>query len=94
MKKELRINQDILWRGVGCEKCSNTGYRGRIGIFELLMVNDDIRNMIMAKATSRELKEKAIILGMKTLRQDGIEKIVKGITTADEVLRVTQQDID
>lgn len=94
LKKELRINQDILWRGTGCERCSNTGYRGRIGIFELLVVNDDIRNMIMAKATSRELKEKAISLGMKTLRQDGIEKVMKGITTAEEVLRVTQQDIE
>ncbi|MCX7793774.1 MAG: type II secretion system ATPase GspE [Thermodesulfovibrionales bacterium] len=94
LKKELRINQDILWRGTGCEKCSNTGYRGRIGIFELLVVNDEIRNMIMAKATSREMREKAISLGMKTLRQDGIEKVTKGITTAEEVLRVTQQDIE
>ncbi len=94
LKKELRINTDILWRGKGCEECSNTGYRGRIGIFELLVVNDEIRNMIMAKATSRELREKAISLGMKTLRQDGIEKVMKGITTADEVLRVTQQDVE
>jgi type II secretion system protein E len=94
LKKELRINTDILWRGKGCEECSNTGYRGRIGIFELLVVNDEIRNMIMAKATSRELREKAISLGMKTLRQDGIEKVMKGITTSDEVLRVTQQDVE
>lgn len=94
LKKELRIEQDHLWRGAGCEKCSNTGYRGRIGIFELLVINDEIRNMIMEKATSRELREKAISLGMKTLRQDGIEKVVKGITTAEEVLRVTQQDIE
>ncbi len=94
VKRELRITTDFLWRGSGCEDCSGTGYRGRIGIFELLVVNDDIRNMIMAKATSRELREKAISLGMKTLRQDGIEKAIKGITTTEEVMRVTQQDVE
>ncbi len=94
LKRELRIEQDYLWRGEGCERCSGTGYRGRIGIFELLVVNDDIRNMIMVKATSRELREKAISLGMRTLRQDGIMKAVAGITTAEEVLRVTQQDYE
>ncbi len=94
VQEELRINKEYLYRGEGCDACSKTGYRGRIGIFELLIVNDEIRSMIMRKATHRELREMAISLGMKTLREDGIEKVMRGITTTDEVLRVTQQDVD
>ncbi len=94
VQEELRINKEYLYRGEGCDACSKTGYRGRMGIFELLIVNDEIRSMIMRKATHRELREMAISLGMKTLREDGIEKVLRGITTTDEVLRVTQQDVD
>lgn len=93
MQDELRINREYFFRGEGCDRCSRTGYRGRIGIFELLIMNDDIRSMMMEKATTKELRDKAISLGMKTLRDDGIEKVLKGITTPDEVLRVTQQDM-
>jgi len=82
-----------LWRGRGCAHCLGTGYRGRIGIFEILIINDEIREMIMQKATSREIKEKAIASGMRTLREDGLEKVRQGITTMDEVLRVTQVEI-
>lgn len=82
-----------IWTGKGCEYCSGTGYRGRIGIFELLMITDKVRELIMERATVREIKEKAIALGMRTLRQDGIEKVKKGITTIDEVLRVTQVEL-
>jgi type II secretory ATPase GspE/PulE/Tfp pilus assembly ATPase PilB-like protein len=82
-----------VYRGKGCEQCSYTGYRGRIGIFELLPINDTIRELIMKGATVRELKEKAVSLGMRTLRQDGIEKVVKGFTSVDEVLRVTQIEL-
>ncbi|TAN41380.1 MAG: type II/IV secretion system protein [Nitrospirae bacterium] len=81
------------WTGRGCEHCSGTGYRGRIGIFEVLPVGDEIRDMIMKQATVREIKDKAIGLGMRTLSQDGIQKVINGITTLDEVLRVTQVEL-
>ncbi len=82
-----------LYRGDGCEHCSNTGYMGRIAIFELLTINDEIREMIMDKATARELRQKAVQQGMRTLREDGLIKVKKGITTIDEVLRVTQVEL-
>ena len=77
----------------GCERCMYTGYRGRTGIYELLIVNDPIRDMILKNVNSQLIKNRAIELGMKTLRMDGAEKIFKGITSIEEVLRVTQEDI-
>lgn len=82
-----------LWIGQGCEYCSGTGYRGRIGIFEVLPVTDAIRALIMKRATVKEIKDKAVALGMRTLREDGMEKVKAGITTLDEVLRVTQVEV-
>lgn len=81
-----------LYRGKGCEKCKGKGYIGRTGIFELLAVDDEIRRMITARADSQSIKGAAIMAGMKTLRIDGFEKVIKGTTTVEEVLRVTQQD--
>jgi len=78
--------------GTGCDKCYNTGYRGRIGIFELMLINDDIREMIYQKQSAGAIKKKALELGMKTLRMDGARKTAGGITTVSEVLRVTQSD--
>lgn len=89
----LRLEVSTVYRGKGCNHCSGTGYRGRIGIFEILNINDDIRDLVMKEATIRELKEKAVSLGMRTLRQDGVSKITKGLTTVDEVLRVTQVEL-
>ncbi|MEE9524411.1 MAG: type II secretion system ATPase GspE [Thermodesulfovibrionales bacterium] len=91
--KALDITDGTVYRGEGCEHCSHTGYRGRLGIFELLLINDDIRDLIMKEGTVRELKEKAVELGMRTLRKDGVSKIMKGLTTVDEVLRVTQVEL-
>ena len=90
-----RISADIkeVWTGRGCDECSGTGYKGRIGIFEVLPVSGPIRELIMKRATIKEMKDKAIELGMRTLREDGIEKVKKGITTIDEVLRVTQVEM-
>jgi type II secretory ATPase GspE/PulE/Tfp pilus assembly ATPase PilB-like protein len=81
------------WTGGGCEACAGTGYKGRIGIFEVLPVSGPIRELIMKRATIKEMKDKAVELGMRTLREDGIEKVKKGITTIDEVLRVTQVEM-
>ncbi len=90
-----KISADIreVWTGKGCDACSGTGYKGRIGIFEVLPVSGPIRELIMKRATIKEMKDKAIELGMRTLREDGIEKIIKGVTTIDEVLRVTQVEM-
>ncbi|KPJ55702.1 MAG: hypothetical protein AMJ42_06410 [Deltaproteobacteria bacterium DG_8] len=77
-------------RGTGCEKCAHTGFRGRRGIFELLLINDEIRELILVKAASNIIKEKGRSQGMKTLREAGWYKVKAGITTVSEVLRVTQ----
>lgn len=89
----LGLEGDTVYKGKGCDHCSGTGYRGRVGIFEILSINDTIRDLVMKEATARELKEKAVSLGMRTLRQDGVTKIMKGLTTVDEVLRVTQVEL-
>lgn len=91
--KKLDSSVREVWAGSGCDYCSGTGYRGRIGIFEVLPVEDEIRELIMQRATVKDIKDKAISLGMRTLRQDGIEKVKKGVTTIDEVLRVTQVEL-
>ncbi len=77
------------FRGRGCDHCNQTGYRGRTGIYELLVINDDIRQLILAHASSQDIRERAIQLGMTTLRQDGWRKVLDGITTVDEIIRVT-----
>lgn len=88
----LGLNHDIaLYKGKGCEKCAFTGYYGRTGIFELLVVDDDIRRLILKNADSNQIREVARQQGMRTLLEDGAEKIRAGMTTLSEVLRVTQE---
>ncbi len=82
----------LLYRGKGCDKCKEKGYLGRTGIFELLVIDNEIRSMITEKTDSRTIKNHAISNGMKTLRTDGLGKVLQGITTIEEVLRVTQKD--
>lgn len=82
-----------IFEGKGCEACKMTGYQGRQGIYEFLIMNDEIREMVVTRATASQIKAKAIKLGMRTLRQDGWEKIKKGVTTPSEVIRVTQEEI-
>ncbi|QQR76103.1 MAG: type IV-A pilus assembly ATPase PilB [Holophagales bacterium] len=78
-----------LFRGHGCERCSNTGYKGRVGLYEVMEVTDDVREMILSGASSIELRNKAIEGGMMTLRGSGLEKIRNGLTTMEEVVRET-----
>jgi general secretion pathway protein E len=78
--------------GAGCSKCFDTGYRGRTGIYELMTINDDIREMIYRRETAGAIKKKALEIGMNTLRMDGARKAAAGITTVAEVMRVTQSD--
>ena len=84
----------MLYRGAGCPACSQTGYRGRTGIFELMVLDDDIRRLIGAKADSAAIKQAAIEGGMVTLKQEGAARVLQGHTTLEEVMRITQQEID
>jgi len=77
------------FRGAGCARCNQTGYRGRTGIYELLVVDDEIRKLILSHASSQEIRQRAMQLGMRTLRQDGWSKVLEGITTVEEIIRVT-----
>ncbi|MBX7185819.1 MAG: type II secretion system protein GspE, partial [Vicinamibacteria bacterium] len=72
-----------------CSTCNGTGYKGRVGLYEVLEINDAVRELIMMGANSVELRKKAIEEGMLTLRMSGLEKIKQGITTIEEVLRET-----
>jgi general secretion pathway protein E len=81
-----------LFRGKGCDECRGTGYRGRTGIYELFAITEDVRSLILRRASSREIRRLAIESGMVTLRQDGWSRAVEGVTTIEEVLRVTQED--
>jgi general secretion pathway protein E/type IV pilus assembly protein PilB len=81
-----------LFHGKGCADCQFTGYRGRLGIYEIFQIDDQVRNLIFEQVSSTELRIKARELGMRTLREDGLRKVVAGITTLEEVLRVTMGD--
>ncbi|MFQ6098237.1 MAG: GspE/PulE family protein, partial [Armatimonadota bacterium] len=76
------------YRGVGCDACRHTGYRGRIGIFELMVVNDEIRELVVRRASAGDIKEAAMASGMMTLLQDGFRKVKAGITEIEELTRV------
>jgi len=80
------------YRGKGCGNCKNTGYFGRTGIFELLIPNEKIKDMVVKKTPATELRKEGLRAGMVSLREDGVSKIKKGITTVEEVLRVTQEE--
>jgi len=77
-------------RGTGCPHCGGTGYRGRIGLYELLLISDEIRHLINTGADATAIREKAIEEGMITLRKDALSKLTSGLTTVEEVVRVTR----
>lgn len=81
-----------IYEGKGCDSCRFTGYKGRTAIYEFLEMSEPIRELVLKRSSSEQIKKKAIELGMRTLRQDGWEKIIMGITTPSEVIRVTQQE--
>ena len=81
-----------VFKGKGCPICSNTGYKGRLGLYEVMSMKEEIKELILSRASTSEIKKEAIRLGMKTLRQSGIHKIRAGATTIDEVLRATMED--
>ena len=85
-------NKYTFYKGKGCDACKGSGYRGRIGIYELMVINDTIRELILANAPVVEMKKVAKQHGMNTLREDGLKKVVNGITTIEEVFRATAEE--
>ncbi len=82
-------NQDVVfYTGEGCPACRNTGYRGRIGIFELMILNQEIRELVVKRASADQVKEAALANGMTTLAQDALDKAVRGVTDIEEIMRV------
>ena len=96
--RELGLSAEMVgpnptfWRGRGCGNCLNTGYRGRTGIHEMLLPTDEVRQLILQNVDSNSIKKKAMAQGMRTLREDGARKVLAGMTSSAEVLRVTGED--
>ena len=82
---------EFLYKGKGCKLCNWTGYHGQIGIYEIFNVNEAIRDLIMKQASSEEIKKMAIKGGMKTMFEDGLNKVETGTTTIEEILRVIRE---
>jgi type IV pilus assembly protein PilB len=104
-KEEYKPEQDIIdkaelipegmtaYHGVGCNECRHTGYRGRTGIFELMVIDRDTRRLILERASSDVIRQKVVEKGMTVLRDSGWEKVREGVTSIEEVLRVSQEGI-
>jgi len=89
----IEVKHDAtIFRGKGCEDCRGTGYRGRSGIYELFVLDEDARSLILRRASTRDIRQPAIQRGMATLRMDGFKRACEGQTTVEEILRVTQED--
>ncbi len=87
-----QISQASLYQGRGCPECAHTGYKSRIGLFEIFLINDVVRHLIFERVSAAVLRTKARELGMRTLREDGLRKVIAGQTTLEEVFRVTMGD--
>jgi general secretion pathway protein E len=87
------LGKTVYKPGPGCTQCKRTGYRGRTGIHELLVVDDEVRSLVMKSADAATIRRAVTAKGMNTLREDGADKVVEGITTIEEILRVTQEDL-
>ncbi len=83
---------DVLHKGRGCRECQGTGYRGRLGIFEMMVVTDDVRSLIIENASAPDLRKVAVTQGMRSLREDGFRHLFEGRTTVEEILRVTKDE--
>jgi len=94
---ELGMKPDIaertqLFKGSGCPKCANTGYKGRIALYEVMPFYEPVKELVLQGASTAEVKAEAIRCGMKSLRMSGLQKLAEGITTPEEVLRVSVAD--
>lgn len=90
--QELMDKEVVFYRGVGCLQCKNTGYKGRQGIYEVMRVDDEVRELTLRNASGDQVKKVALRNGMRSLRHDGLMKVLKGITSLEEVYRVTNED--
>ncbi len=80
------------FKGKGCAICNETGYKGRVGLYEVMLMKEEVKELVLSRASTTEIKKEAMRLGMKTLRQSGIHKIREGVTTIEEILRATMDD--
>jgi general secretion pathway protein E/type IV pilus assembly protein PilB len=97
--RALQLNPDemkkaTVFRGRGCPECSRTGYRGRRGIYEIFLLDEEVRQLIYERVPANVLRVRARELGMRTLREDGVRKIMAGITTPEEVIAITSGDAE
>ena len=88
-----QVREAQVMKAVGCEQCRKTGYRGRMGIFEIFVIDDEVRHMINKRSSTLMLRQRARELGMRTLREDGVRKILGGVTSAEEVISTTIGDV-
>jgi len=88
-----QLSEAQVMKPVGCERCRQIGYKGRIGIFEIFVINDDVRHMINKRSPTLLLRQRARELGMRTLREDGVRKVLAGLTSAEEVISITVGDV-
>ena len=89
-----QMSEADVMKAVGCEQCRRTGYKGRMGIFEIFVIDDEVRHMVNNRAPTMHLRQRARELGMRTLREDGVRKVLGGLTSAEEVISVTLADIN
>jgi len=89
-----QLSEATVMKPVGCEKCRFLGYKGRMGIFEIFIIDDEVRFMVNERASTLQLRKRARELGMRTLREDGVRKVLAGMTTAEEVISITMGDAD
>jgi type II secretion system protein E len=89
-----QLSEAQVMKPVGCELCRNTGYKGRMGIFEIFTIDDDVRHMINNRRSTLLLRQRARELGMRTLREDGVRKVLAGLTSAEEVISITLGDVN
>ncbi|EKD22947.1 MAG: hypothetical protein ACD_83C00164G0001 [uncultured bacterium] len=91
VKKDVNLKDATFFTPKGCDDCSKNGYKGRIGVFEVLDISENIKDLVIARSTSGKIQEQAIAEGMLTMLQDGILKAMKGVTSLEEVWRVTRE---
>jgi type IV pilus assembly protein PilB len=89
-----QLGESSVMQAVGCDLCKHLGYKGRMGIFEIFLVDDEVRFMVNERASTIQLRKRARELGMRTLREDGVRKVLAGLTTAEEVISITMSDAD
>jgi len=87
-----QLGEAQVMKAVGCDRCRQTGYKGRMGIFEIFIIDDEVRHMINKRSSTLHLRQRARELGMRTLREDGVRKVLSGLTSAEEVISITISD--